>query len=60
MSDSYPKQAKLFAKWAKAMLDGATVGNPSYHSTRSPKGMSFRQKRRRRKRRRRAKALKGD
>jgi len=30
---SYPKQAKLFKKWADAMLQGATVDQPSYGST---------------------------
>jgi len=29
---SYPKQAKLFKKWADAMLQGATVDQPSYGS----------------------------
>jgi len=28
-----PKQAKLFKKWADAMLQGATVDQPSYGST---------------------------
>lgn len=34
MSD-YPKQAKLFKKWADAMLAGATVGKPNYSQTRT-------------------------
>lgn len=35
---SYPKRAKEFEQWAKAMLRGATVGTPTYSSaSRKPK-----------------------
>lgn len=55
---SYPKQLRLFKAWARAMEEGATVGNPSYRGTgtmRSPQrptGVNTlpRRKRRRRKR----------
>lgn len=29
---SYPKRVKEFVPWSKAMVQGATVGNPSYPS----------------------------
>lgn len=38
-SNTYPKKLKLFKAWAKAMEQGATVGEPSYtqtHARRKP------------------------
>jgi len=54
---SYPTRLKLFKAWAKAMEQGAQVGNPDYSRRRSPaaaklprrkKAMSRRLRRRRR------------
>lgn len=52
---SYPKQAKLFARWAKAMLDGATVDKPNYSAQLTTKSSKTPRKRRRRWRRKRKK-----
>lgn len=50
MADSYPKQASLFEKWAKAMLAGATVGKPNYGQKMANKGKRLKRPRRRRRR----------
>jgi len=45
----YPKRVKEFIPWSKAMVAGATVGNPTYSKTGSKNRMRKRRKRRRRK-----------
>lgn len=52
---SYPKQAKLFARWAKAMLDGATVDKPNYSQQQTTASSKTRLRPRRRRRRKRKK-----
>jgi len=47
----YPKKVKLFIPWSKAMVAGATVGNPAY----SGSGKTTKRRKRRRKRKHRAK-----
>lgn len=43
---SYPTRKDLFTAWAKAMVEGATVGKPHYHGTKSRKGMRTHRKKR--------------
>lgn len=46
---SYPSKSKLFQAWSKAMVDGATVGKPSYPGTSATKKPQRKRRRRRRK-----------
>lgn len=50
---SYPSRVKRFTLWSKAMVQGATVGNPDYDSSRSEtisrKPVKAKRRRRRRK-----------
>lgn len=55
---SYPTKLHLFKKWAKAMEEGATVGQPKYPGTAKPTrtGSSPKHPRRMRRRKRAKKA----
>lgn len=53
---SHPKQLKRFRAWAKAMEQGATVGNPDYSSNSKTSSTSRRKRRLKKRRRRRKKA----
>jgi len=55
---SYPRKAKLFVAWSKAMVDGATVDKPSYPGTSVQKKTSAHKRRRRRKKRKKKNAAK--
>lgn len=49
---SYPSKLKQFRAWAKAMEQGAQVGNPDYSSSGKMSSTSGRKRRRKRRRRR--------
>lgn len=42
---SYPKRVREFVPWSKAMVQGATVGSPSYPGTSKRSGRARRKKR---------------
>lgn len=50
---SYPKRVAEFVPWSKAMVQGATVGNPRYPGTNRPRGRVRRRKKSFRKKRKR-------
>lgn len=52
---SYPSKLKQFRAWAKAMEQGAQVGNPDYSSSGKMSSTSGRKQRRKRRKRRRKK-----
>lgn len=58
----YPKRKKEFVQWSKAMVEGATVGKPSYPGTKTPNATPSRKKiaKRRKRRMRRKKNAKKD
>lgn len=57
---SHPSKVKLFIPWSKAMVAGATVGNPDYSmtGTRSSRTKTPKLQRRKRRRKRRKKNAK--
>jgi len=52
---TYPSRVKRFTQWSKAMVEGATVGNPDYSRTTKNRLSKPKRAKRKRKRRKRKK-----
>lgn len=52
---SYPTRKKLFTAWAKAMVEGSTVGKPDYSSTKARNRPHIAKRKRRKRKRKNAK-----